>query len=299
MLNIGLSLAVAAVPTVQLAFDRCIEDRDQIRNLVGIEIGFDRLVPKGDYRIELICTPRTVAVRVRPNPKTVPMRVVPRDDLLDPSGTRILALHIAELMRDMPAQPISASLTVAEDAPVPSFEADKTSGAMRVGAAPSIRYVTSPVRWAIGARAHIGIDLASEGSSAWSFGIDAGFEQADSQLSLGNIRSSVVSAAVVGGGRFDLADDLALFTVVGARGGWAWLSGSAEDDAVDGSGQGPWFGPIASLRLRYGGTFGVSVSVEGGWTIAGVVGDVGENDPVGLTNGWLGADLALDWSFVR
>ncbi|MEL7368602.1 MAG: hypothetical protein AAFN74_06810 [Myxococcota bacterium] len=278
----------SSVPTVQLAFDDCIASPELVRNLVAIEIGLDQIVGKrADYRVQVVCVDSFVLFRVDPPSGTAPRPVV-RSDLDNEEGPRILALHLAEMIGQFRARP-----------PAPTVvETTRSSVTLRTGAAPSFRLLEAPNRVAWGARGHLALAVPTTKYVDIAVFLDAGFERGEGPVDRGTVRASAVSAAAFTGGLFRLVEDMSVSTLVGLRGGWGWLSGVADDTSVASSGNGPWFGPAASVRWRYGDPFGVSVGFEAGWTIASVTGAIGESSPAGLTRAWLGADVALDWRFA-
>jgi hypothetical protein len=171
-------------------------------------------------------------------------------------------------------------------------EESSLSGWIAVG--PTVRYLPQPARGAYGARAGGGLDVPLGEAISLAFLLDCGFEQSQASVALGSIRAQVLSAALQAGPRFVLSESWALFLLLGARGGWAWLSGRSDDEAVElRSRDGRWLGPLLGLRLRMGRTAGVSLGLEGGWTVA----SLDTEESIGLKSGWVGADLSVDWSF--
>ncbi|MEM7675262.1 MAG: hypothetical protein AAF449_04565 [Myxococcota bacterium] len=275
----------SSFPTVELTFDDCIDTPELVRNLVAIEIGLDRIVGKrADYRVQVVCAEGFVLFRVEP-PSGVAPRPVVRAELNGEEGPRILALHLAEMIGQFRVLPTTTA----------TLSASVRPSTVRAGIAPTFRLLEAPDRIAWGGRAHISMAVPTTEHVDFAFFLDAGFDRGEGQVARGDVQASVASVAALAGGLFMLADRMSVSTLIGLRGGWAWISGVADEISVGDSGSGPWFGPAASVRLRYGDPLGVSVGLEAGWTVAGVQGDVGESSPVGLTRAWLGFDVALDW----
>lgn len=287
---------VSTSSTVRLHLDACVPDRDLVHDLVGIEIGFDRMTEEvATFEVYGACSPGELDLSLDTGGGAQERRILLGDVRV--GGPRLVALHIVELIHDAAARPRPPP-------PLPSSSPVVQTGTeastfTRLGAAPTLRLLPKPGRVAIGGRASIGVDLPVGRRTAVAILIDAGFEQADANVPLGTVRTRVLSAAGMAGGRFDLIDDFALFVLAGLRGGWGWLEGVSEDaEQVEiGAGNGPWLGAAVGLRGRYGGAIGVTLGLEGGWTVYRLFGDAGASEPVGLQSGWVGVDVTVDWSF--
>lgn len=301
-LLVSTATAGAAAPspaTVRLHLADCIAQRDLVMDLVGIELGFGRVVEEGaDLDLHSACEASLLRLYItRPrrwrgaSVLDVTERRIALTDVQASGGPRLVALNIAELVQDMPA-PAPARLEAAPPAPPPDV-----GPRLRLGAAPTVRYVPAPDRPVPGARLSVGLDGGPDGALPWSVAIDAGFERIVRGLDVGSLRTEVASFSARAGARWAVTERLAVFTHVGLRGGWVWLAGESEDDGVrTTAGSGPWFGPMGAVFARYGDRLGVGLGLEGGWTAAGVFGDAA-GTRVGLEGGWLGGELRLDWRF--
>ncbi len=302
----ALLLASAPAPA-RLHLEPCVPQPDLVHDLVAIEVGFERLIDTpARFEVYARCTPGTLQIRLHPNPLQLPLRTIANVEFQQPGGARLIALNIVELLVEAFAKtkappappPPTASSTVADNT------ASASSSARRSAPAP----LPAPVLWsmrlgaarvAVGARASLGFDGASGLPVRWTWAtqIEPGFERSQASFDLGQVQTQALFGAVLGGARLRLWDRLALFGLAGLKGGWAWLSARAVEQAQPGEGQGPWWGPTASLRVRYGDAWGVALGLEGGWTLNGVFGEIEDSAPIGLRSGWLGADLSVDWRF--
>ena len=302
----ALASTSSTADRVRLRLDDCVPEPDLVHDFVSIELGFDRVVEaeaEANTNVVVACGPE-FRIHLDPNPLGVQDRTVAESDVRREGGARLLALNIVELVQEAtlarpapsgPPTASSAGITVSR--PV----APSTSSSMRthLAASPTVRLLSDPGRIAVGARASLDFDTAWTSTQAWSFRIDAGFEQSEAEVELGAIRARVVSASLQTGPRLRLASTVSIYWLVGIRGGWGWLDGRAQDTAqVQGTdGSGPWLGPMVAVRARFGRRFGVALGAEAGWTTYGVFGRDGGGNAVGLEKGWVGADLSLDWSF--
>jgi hypothetical protein len=305
-LFVAASSSTSAGDRVRLSLDDCVPARDLVHDLVSIEIGFPRLTDEADaLEVGVDCQKDLVRVYVTPNVYSVPDRKIRRDEVDAQDGSRLIALNITELLQDVDTEKHrSRVLQKRDEAPaavavVPESASVSTALRARLGAAPALRFLAKPNRFAIGGRASFGLDAPRAAGFVWSLQAYGGFEESSVNLSLGSVRVRAVSAGIGAGQRFDVGSTVALFALVGLSGGWAWIDGLTNDEtAIDtGRGGGAWFGPTAAARIRFGESAGLSMGIEGGYTMRSVYGEVDDNQRVGLRGGWAMGDLAFDWSW--
>jgi hypothetical protein len=300
---LALTSTVSAAATVRLHLAECVTQRDLVEDLVGIELGFERMrAHQAALEVHTACGQADLRIYIErahtfegPSPavvRDIAERRIALTDVRGEGGPRLVALNIAELVQDqatLAAPPPAPALA----APAPTAPPPPRGPRLRLGAAPSVRLVPTPGRALPGVRLSVALDPGGP----WVAELDAGFEQADAEVALGVIQTRVLTAALSGGLRLEPGDALALYLQAGLRGGWVWLDAEGADATVAAAGgSGPWVGPLVQARLRYGGRLGVALGLEGGWALYGVFGDAG-GARFGLEDGWVGVDLRLDWRF--
>lgn len=295
----------SSTATVRLHLADCIARHGLVEDLVGIELGFERMTyADAALEVHTACEAERLRIYIardhswegrRPVVLDIAERRIALEDVRNASGPRLVALNIAELVQDLRA-PLRAPSVQVQSTEVSVERERAIQVAVRVGAAPTLRYVPGPGRALPGAQLSIALDRI-DSVWPWTTELEVGFEQADVGVDAGRVRTQVASAALLSGLWFTLHERLQLYTQVGLRGGWVRLAPSAEQvGATTQDGSGPWWGALGAVRLRYGASLGVALGLEGGWTIYGVYGDAA-GTRVGLEGGWLGARLSLDWRF--
>ncbi len=268
----------ATIDTVSLRMGDCVPSPDLVHDLVAIELGFDRIVDSdAAFEARVFCESNSLRIEIWPTGgrRRIPLREVVRE-----GGPRLVALNITEL---------------AQDARKPREDVAQDTLRYRAGLSSAVRVLAAPTRPAFGVRFGGGFDASPLSSFPWSTHADLGFEQSTSSLELGDLRARSISGRLLAGLRFDPGSRWSLFSWLGARLGWVWLEGRGDPNAVmTQSGSGPWFGPVAAARIRYGGRWGVALGIEAGWTATSVFGQI-DSQRVGLVDGWVGADLTVDW----
>lgn len=306
LLFAAMTSTSSAAGTVRLDLDDCIPSRDLVSDLVSIEIGFDRVVDgDADVVVRSACDRdflRIFVARDRPMAGAqdlvvldIAERRIALSDVRREGGARLVALNVAELVNDAPVVAVAPAAPAAVPAVTAPIRTQPESSAvtLRIGAAPIVRLLPSPGRMAVGMRGSVSVDGRT---TPWTASLDGGFEQSASTFELGDVRTRVLSIAALGGLRHAPSEVLSLYLLGGVRGGWAWLESTPNDATVAATdGNGIWLGPMIGARVRYGRSVGISLGIEGGWTTNGIVGDAG-GAPAGLVDGWLGADLTIDWS---
>lgn len=303
-------IAAAAVPdqTVRLGLGDCVPSRDLVHDLVAIEIGFERLIDRTEAAIEVRveCRADQVVIALAPASRGVPARVIALSEVEKRDGARLVALNIVELL-NTPAtkvevgEPATAPRLRKKSAP-PAIELAPRGGdplphRFRVAAAPGFRYQPSPGRFAYGARASLGIDAPRGAPFPWTLHFGGGVEQSQAKLALGSIKTRVAAIALGAGERLEITDDLSIFGLIGASGGYAKLDADAGGAKIIArSGSGWWLGPMLAARVRYGARAGISLGVEGGLITREVYGELPGGEKFGQRGAWLGLELALDWS---
>lgn len=308
ILLVATSSTSSAEATVRLHLATCVVQSDLVEDLVGIELGFERMrAHQAALEVFTSCEQDVLRIYIErahtwggPSPavvRDIAERRITLSDVQGEGGPRLVALNIAELVQDqglLNPQPGPLPTQVVRPRP----EVPAPSGPrVRLGAAPSVRLVPAPNRALPGARLSVAVDAGAAAAWPWTLEADVGFEQSSAAVPLGDVRTRVATVALSAGARLSLAERWALALQAGFRGGWVWLDAASSDATVAAAGgDGPWAGPLVGARVRYGDRLGVALGVEGGWTLHGVFGDAG-GARVGLERGWLGADLRLDWRF--
>lgn len=303
-LLVAATSSTTAGDRVRLSLGDCVPARDLVHDLIAIEIGFQRLTDEADaLELEADCQKDQVLIHVTPNLFGVRSRSISRAEVDAQDGSRLIALNITELLADVDAEQRRAVVVTQRDEPaavvvLPASATVSSALRSRIGAAPALRFLTSPNRFAVGGRASFGLDGPRAAGFVWSVLAYAGFDESSANLSLGSVRARVASAGLSAGQRIDFNESLALFALVGVTGGWVWIDGLTNDlSRVDtGRGSGSWFGPTVAARLRFGESAGLSLGLEGGFATRAVYGEVEGNEKIGLRGAWAGADLMFDWS---
>ncbi len=173
----ALSTTSSSADTVHLHLGACVPERDLVHDLVGIEIGFDRLVETDAlFEVYVTCEGSILNLHLSPNPFGIEARRVSADDLHE-GGSRLVALNVVELIQDGAKAPRErapserSAETVARASPEQApqtrtrsaeraerAETAERAPQTRLGASPTLRLLPKPGRLAIGARASFGID---------------------------------------------------------------------------------------------------------------------------------------------
>jgi hypothetical protein len=289
-----LLTATSTAPSseVELRLDDCIQHPDLVHDLVQIELGHDP--GASPRRVHVECREQAVVIRIEPNPTGLLERTVLRSDVITEGGPRLIALNIVELVQE--SEPRGSTPTPRPSAAPVITEPRPPRARPWIGAAPTMRVRPGPNGVAIGGLLKIGLDAASTPKIPWALQVDGGFEQASASVALGSTHLQAVHGAIQAGLGFRIAERWRLSTLIGARGGWAWIEGETADfmSTSAAKGDGFWWGPIASVRARHGRTLGFSLGLEGGWTARPIYGRVPEGI-VGQRDGWLGFDVTIDW----
>lgn len=293
------STAAPRADSIHLGLGDCVPSRDLVHDLVGIEIGFDRLVDgKAATEVRVECHAPEISIALSP-PARVKARRVSTKEIDKGSGARLIALNIVELLREADAgreakkAPLkglalrNTNTVIAARQPIEESKGVRT----RISAAPALRFLAKEDRVVFGARASFAMDAERDAPFPWTFVFSAGVEQFETHFEQGSIRTRVGALTLAGGERIELADRLSIFGLIGASGGWAALSSDAKSVG------GAWVGPMLGARMRYGQNAGVSLGVEAGLVTTEIVAE-GEDGgaPHGQHGAWLSVDVAFDWS---
>lgn len=256
------------------------------------------------------------AASANPALRGVPARVIALSEVEKRDGARLVALNIVELLNtsaasqaaasqaavSQPAVALEPTLAPAQKKAAPavvvrSDDPPRGPHRLRVAAAPALRYQAKPGRFAYGARASFGIDAPRFAAFPWTLQLGGGVEQSESSVALGTIKTRAAAISFGAGERIDVSDEVAIFGLIGASGGYANLDVSTGDAKIIArGGSGWWLGPMLAARVRYGARAGISLGVEAGLITREVYGELPGGEKFGQRGAWLGLELALDWS---
>ncbi|MFN0063120.1 MAG: hypothetical protein ACKVPX_11470 [Myxococcaceae bacterium] len=275
--SLGMGSSCADVVEPNLRYALTIELRKALLEKSG-----ERLEERIEVAVD--CAPRLFDVSVRISSGAGTARAVPREPGRARDEPRLLSLVIAELAQQL----LRSHRSEARDVPVLDRAAANraTTSSRRFGFE-----VYGDARWV--GRAFLGggaVGANVSFSERWGLSIEAHYTYGLQAVALGDVHAHVVSL----GSWLFLGAEWGAFGAqagVGGHLGFAALRGTASQPQVMGSTvRGFWAAPslVGKLRWRFNPNFSVVVRLEGGRTIAGIVGEVSSQRAVAL-EGWLGS----------
>jgi hypothetical protein len=282
---------------------------DEVMALVRVELG-SQLVdapPAGGCRVVVECWGDEVTVSV-----SAPDRLA-RSHRTDLTGSplsvrpRIVALEIAELVRDVAREPeLLVGASIARGRATPATEPPPSD---RARPTPAVRH--DPSRFDLGAFA-LGSTFRYDGRWFWGgglridysldwmiVGVDATVVAREQASDLGSTDAVLTRTSPYVAWR--VASHRAAFRLgAGHAFGWAKIAGrAAAPTATDATVTGAWTGPYALFGFAYAATdtLAVDLRAETGWVTLPVVGQVARGDDVAIQGAWTslfaGLSLAL------
>jgi hypothetical protein len=281
--------------------------RDDVMPLVRVELGAQLVDAPPDVgcNVTVECSDDVVTVSVAARDR---LRRSHRTDLAgSPPNVRprIVALEIAELVRDVAREPEVLSTAALQREQRPAVGAQAASA--RQGPAPPSAKKKTPSRIALGAFATAstfrfdgrwlgGGGLLFDYSRDWaSAGLDATVAARQERSELGSTLVLLTRISPYVAWRL-ATGDLAGRLGAGYALGMVRVAGRAEDArAAGGSLTGPWAGPYALFGLAYAATNAVEVDLraELGVVTLPVVGQVARGKDVSIDGAWTSVQLGL------
>lgn len=297
---IAAELPTPPGPKVELRLGPCVAGADLVHDLVGVELGLERLVEiDGALVVTVECRGPALVVKLAPNPEQLLDRVVLREDQRGEGGPRLLALNIVELVQEAElrletAPPSPPPLARTEQVQTHPSDPEAGSVAWWIGLGPQLTVRAGPGAPAYGLKLQGSLESTAQGGLPWVIHLDGGFDRSVTASTLGKVTLESWRGSALVGAAWHLPAAFTLLFTAGARVGWASLRAESDQAGVAvGGGTGGWWGPLGAARLRLGSGPAIGLGLEFGYTARPVYGQVPEGE-LGLRGAYGAIELVLE-----